>query len=45
MYIKMPKTLSTKYYDENKELQKKKKLEKDTKIFLKKKKKKKTIWS
>ena len=41
MYIKMPKTLSTKYYDENKELQKKKKLEKDTKIFLKKKKKKK----
>ena len=39
MYIKRSKTLSAKYYQENKErLQKK--LEKDIKIFLKKKKKK-----
>ena len=40
----MSKTLSAKYYQENKErLQKK--LRKDTKIFLKKKKKKAAIWS
>ena len=40
----MPKNLSAKYYQENKErLQKK--LVKDTKIFLKKKKKKARIWS
>ena len=39
IYIKIPKTLSAKYYQENKErLQKK--LLKDTKIFLKNKKKK-----
>ena len=40
----MPKNLSAKYYQENKErLQKK--LVKDIKIFLKKKKKKTRIWS
>ena len=40
MYVKMPKNLSAKYYQENKErLQKK--LVKDIKIFLKRKKKKK----
>ena len=39
MYIKMSKTLSAKYYQENKEGQQKKP-GKDTKIFLKKKKKK-----
>ena len=40
----MPKNLSAKYYQENKErLQKK--LVKDIKIFLKKKKKKARIWS
>ena len=43
MYIKMPKILSAKYYQKNKErLQKK--LVKDIKVFLKKKKKA-TIWS
>ena len=38
MYIKTPKILSAKYYQENKE-RLKKKLVKDIKIFLKKKKK------
>ena len=35
----MPKNLSAKYYQENKGILQKKKLEKDIKIFLKKKKK------